>query len=88
MAIHCNDFLEIYAVIMQNNNSICQLLNEGEQVPNSLYPNKADLIIHLKYFPFLKEFCHFTLCFSARYGELCVWFQPVRNGEIFGLFSN
>ena len=33
---------------------------------NSLYPNKADLIIHLKYYPFLKEFCCFTLCFSAR----------------------
>ena len=36
---------------------------------NSSYPTKANFnncfIIHSKYFPVLKEFRHFALCFSA-----------------------
>ena len=36
---------------------------------NSSYPTRAEInncfIIHSKYSPFLKEFCHFALCFSA-----------------------
>ena len=43
--------------------------NTLRDLQNSSYPTKAEFnncfIIHSKYFPFLKEFRHFALCFSA-----------------------
>ena len=40
-----------------------------QALQNSSYPTNAEFnnsfISHLKYFPFLKEFRHFALCFSA-----------------------
>ena len=43
--------------------------NTLRDLQNSSYPTKAEFnncfIIHLKYFPILREFHHFALCFSA-----------------------
>ena len=43
--------------------------NTLRDLQNSPYPTNAEfkncLIIHSKYFPFLKEFYHFALCFST-----------------------
>ena len=44
--------------------------NIPRDLQNSSYPTKAEFnnycfIIHSNISPFLKEFCHFALCFSA-----------------------
>ena len=45
-----------------------EVYNTLRDLPNYSYPTKAEFnncfIIHSKYFPVLKEFCHFALCFS------------------------